>query len=374
MTEAQDAIAGAAPKKARKGDHFSKDGKWKSFPKVPNLVQYVSTGTYFARVKVDGKLIRQSLGTDVFTTARERLPDFLKKQRSTIVIEGTFGDALEQYRSDLDLDVVLSPATKRYRRNCIATILKHWPGIEQIVLRNLEAEECKAWAKGVANKYDEQYFNNTLGTFRAILRKVGLEGSSDPTRGIKRLGVKAKVLTLPSPEQFKKLIALLEGSKAWKKRDAAIVVKFLAYSGCRISEARRVTWSDVDLDHGFIRVHNAKLRNSSNHAPTRDLPIVKELQDLLLGLKTERPQKTARVLPFNDVEKSLTNACAELKITRITHHDLRHLFATRAVQSGVDVATIAGWLGHKDGGALVLKTYSHFQREHSQAMAAKVKF
>jgi len=42
---------------------LSNDGKWRSFPKVPNLVQYISTGTFYGRVKVDGKLYRESLKT-----------------------------------------------------------------------------------------------------------------------------------------------------------------------------------------------------------------------------------------------------------------------------------------------------------------------
>ena len=44
-------------------DRLSKDGKWRSFPKVPGLMQYVSTGTYFARVRAQGKLFRQNLET-----------------------------------------------------------------------------------------------------------------------------------------------------------------------------------------------------------------------------------------------------------------------------------------------------------------------
>ena len=43
--------------------NLSNDGKWRSFPKVPNLVQYISTGTFYGRVKVDGKLYRESLKT-----------------------------------------------------------------------------------------------------------------------------------------------------------------------------------------------------------------------------------------------------------------------------------------------------------------------
>jgi len=40
--------------------NLSKDGKWRSFPKVPNLLQYISSGVFFARIKINGKLIRQS--------------------------------------------------------------------------------------------------------------------------------------------------------------------------------------------------------------------------------------------------------------------------------------------------------------------------
>jgi len=70
----------------------------------------------------------------------------------------------------------------------------------------------------------------------------------------------------------------------------------------------------------------------------------------------------------------MARACQEIGISRITHHDLRHLFATRCIESGVDIVTVSRWLGHKDGGALAMKTYGHLRNEHSQAMAQKVKF
>jgi len=45
------------------------------FPKVPNLLQYVSTGTFYGRVTVDGKIYRESLETTVYSDARQTLPD-----------------------------------------------------------------------------------------------------------------------------------------------------------------------------------------------------------------------------------------------------------------------------------------------------------
>jgi hypothetical protein len=45
------------------------------------------------------------------------------------------------------------------------------------------------------------------------------------------------------------------------------------------------------------------------------------------------------------------------------------MFITRAIERGVDVKVIADWQGHKDGGKLILDTYSHVNRAHSQRMA-----
>jgi integrase len=61
-------------------------------------------------------------------------------------------------------------------------------------------------------------------------------------------------------------------------------------------------------------------------------------------------------------------------MARITHHDLRHLFATVCIESGVDIPTVSRWLGHKDGGPLVMKTYGRLRNEHSLNGAKKVSF
>jgi hypothetical protein len=61
----------ATPSRKR-DEHLSCDGQWRSFPKVPHLLQYVRSGNYYGRIKVGGKVIRESLNTDVWTTAKLR--------------------------------------------------------------------------------------------------------------------------------------------------------------------------------------------------------------------------------------------------------------------------------------------------------------
>ena len=65
MTTTRDTISDTKPRKNKRNERLSPDGKWRSFPKVPNLLQYVSNGNYYGRIKVGGKLIRESLRTDV---------------------------------------------------------------------------------------------------------------------------------------------------------------------------------------------------------------------------------------------------------------------------------------------------------------------
>src|ERR1700691_225852 len=75
-----------------------------------------------------------------------------------------------------------------------------------------------------------------------------------------------------------------------------------------------------------------------------------------------------------ECQKSIHRAAKLHGVARFTHHDLRHLFATRCIESGVDIPTVSRWLGHKDGGALAMKTYGHLRDQHSANMAQKVVF
>ena len=90
---------------------MSKDGKWRSFPKVPHLLQYVISGNHFGKVKINGKTIRQSLQTTVWSTAQLKLNDFLKEHRESRnkVAAPKFSEAVEIYERELNADTNMKP-------------------------------------------------------------------------------------------------------------------------------------------------------------------------------------------------------------------------------------------------------------------------
>lgn len=167
-----------------------------------------------------------------------------------------------------------------------------------------------------------------------------------PARKVKRIGVKMRELKLPETDQFQQLLENLEHGGGRSSRHGADLVRFLAFSGCRLSEAKGVTWNDVVLDKATLKVRNAKQRATSGAEKYRTIPIISELRSLLERLAEPKPAPEEPVCRVHECEKSLTRACWELKISHITHHDLRHLFSTRCIESGADIPTVSRWLGH----------------------------
>lgn len=104
--------------------------------------------------------------------------------------------------------------------------------------------------------------------------------------------------------------------------------------------------------------------------------MIPDMRQLLERLRKERPDELATnaVMRVRECQKAMDRAAKVIGMHRITHHDLRHLFATRCIESGVDIPTVSRWLGHKDGGALAMKVYGHLRDQHSVAMAQKVTF
>ena len=101
-----------------------------------------------------------------------------------------------------------------------------------------------------------------------------------------------------------------------------------------------------------------------------------EMRTLLERMKVERgtPLPGDRVLLIKEAQGFITSACKKMAIPRFTTHALRHLFGTACLEAGVDVRTVAGGLGHKDNGALLLKVYSHVRNQHEAEMIRKVRF
>jgi len=197
----------------------------------------------------------------------------------------------------------------------------------------------------------------------------------NPARFIKKLRVRQRELQLPNRDQFLKMVESIEGVNRRHSQDCANLVRFLAYGGFRKSEAANITWADCDFEKMEIIVRGDPETGTKNWS-IRRVPMIPDMIELLKRLRSERSNEPAGkpVMRVRECQIAINSACKKLGIARFTHHDLRHLFATLCIESGVDIPTVSRWLGHKDGGALAMKVYGHLRDQHSVAMAQRVTF
>jgi integrase len=351
---------------------------------VANLVRYVPSGIYFARAKVGGKLIRQSLKTDRLNVAQLRLGDLLKEKRTMIeasVEAGkgrmTVGDALAVYKSQVEANISLKPSAKLYRRKCVEALIRTWPELVKTDVRKVSERDCQLWAAKFAPDYSGGVFNNTVGTLRHIFDVAIASGAryGNPAMAIKKAKVRQKNLTLPEHGQFLQLVEKVRHAGSRFSKDCASLIQFLAFGGFRKGEAAAVTWADCDFEKKEIVVRGDPETGTKNWT-IRRVPMIPDMVKLLSELRESRKDDSPSmpVMRVRECQKAIDSACKKLGIARFTHHDLRHLFATLCIESGVDIPTVSRWLGHKDGGALAMKVYGHLRDQHSVAMAQKVTF
>ena len=380
-------------------------GLWRSSMRHVGLMQFIRSGTYYARAKVNGKSVRESLDTDVFTTAVLRLPDKLKALKTPKAEVGTFAMGRTRYESETrngytnrkNRLVKLAPLSVEYRNRCLELLRRSLveclfhpsrqfrdlsPREREGALAKLDAlkvdaitkDICEAWQTKFS-AYSPTVFNNTLNTGRRVLELAGVGRDANHFYAVGRMDVMEKDLKLPTNEQFDRLLKVIETSGAAQAKDCADLVRFLSFTGCRAAEAKKAIWSDVDWSAGVLSIHSVKVRNSLGKDVMRELPINPALNQLLERLKREQnPQPTDRICILGECQKSLTRACLMVGCKRLVHHDLRHYFVSRCVQAKVDVLTLAKWIGHRDNGRLLLRVYAHLDVEHAKAEAAKVSF
>ncbi len=348
------------------------------------LVRYVPNGNYYARFKSGGKLVWKSLKTDVLSVAALRLGD-LRKQEATRAakLDGartgrlTLAEAAAIHLERLDSQPDIKPRTKAYYREVLKRLVKDWPGWDSGDCAKVTKADCFAWAGRMSKDSAASVFNHGLSLLRHILDIAVETGAryDNPAKLVRRARVTQKQLTLPEAKQFGEFVKAIEsGGSGWSK-PCADLVRFFAFGGFRKSEAANVTWADVDFDQRRIRVAGDPETGTKN-GEVRHVPMIPEMEAMLRRLNGERNDFSpdSRVMQVQECQKAMDRAAMLVGMARITHHDLRHLFATRCIESGVDIPTVSRWLGHKDGGALAMRTYGHLRDEHSSQMAQKVTF
>lgn len=193
---------------------------------------------------------------------------------------------------------------------------------------------------------------------------------------VKRPKLKEKPVECFSLKEQKQIEqAILSGRK-----DKLYGILLCLYSGLRIGELIALQWSDIDFTKGILTVSKScydskdgliidepKTTNSR-----RLIPLPKQLLPILKGIKKKSispfvVSANGSPVSVRSYQRSFELLLKRLNIPHKGFHSLRHTFATRALECGMDVKTLSEILGHKNP-TITLNRYVHSLMEHKQEM------
>jgi len=343
--------------------------KTTAFQKVGEcLYRYSSNGVYYARIKVDGKEIRQSLGTTDRKLANRNLANLKKDQRQ---IDRSQGKLTLRELCDRWLETIQDskPKTLAQKTYVAERIREHFPTGGLVQVAKIKPSDCDLWLARCAQKSRRGFSASSRNAHVQILKEVFALALRDriitdsPAAHLKYIKRQKPIRLTPTWEQFR---AIVDNVRAQvfnaDAQDSADFLEFLGLAGLGQAEAGSLTRADVNLDAG--RIITFRHKTSIGFA----IPIFPQLRPLLQR-RCEKKANQEKIFNIADAKHALTNACKRLGLSAFNQRSLRRMFVTRAIEKGVDVKVIAEWQGHRDGGKLILDTYSHVRPEHSERMA-----
>lgn len=168
---------------------------------------------------------------------------------------------------------------------------------------------------------------------------------------------------------------LLDALNATPNRVMAGAIRFLLSTGLRKGEALSLRWDDVDLERDTIfltKTKSGKSRTALLNA------VARQVLDEMLAL---RPEGHPYVFPgrepgapVNNPSKAFKAALTAAGISNFRIHDLRHSFASTAINAGATLYDVQKLLGHAS--SQMTQRYAHLAdsslRRATESVASKI--
>ncbi len=239
-------------------------------------------------------------------------------------------------------------------------------------------------------KLNESYSSGTVNTVIAVLLKSlndarlnGVISAGEVPAFHRPQKVLRRVECFNSKEQRSIEKYILESKK---KRLFGIIICF--YTGLRIGELLALEWSDVDLENGRLNVNKSChygrdvngvykriVEAPKTESSDRIVPIPRELTKYFKMMDTgdclNVVSHNGKPVPTRTYQAAFTSILKKLGIENRCFHSIRHTFATRALESGMDVRTLSELMGHKNP-SVTLSRYAHSLIEHKTLMMEKL--
>ena len=249
--------------------------------------------------------------------------------------------------------------------------------LQQFITELLQSGNRKT-GKGLSANSVNAIISVIQGSLKtAHLLGLTKEYTADKLRRPKLKEKPVECFTLAEQKQIEQ--AILNG-----KKDKLYGIVLCLYSGLRIGELIALQWSDIDFVKGILTVskscHDSKdgliIDEPKTATSRRVIPLPKQLLPFLKGIKKKSNSlfvvsANGKPVSVRSYQRSFELLLRKLKIPHKGFHSLRHTFATRAIECGMDVKTLSEILGHKNP-TVTLNRYVHALMEHKADMMNRI--
>ena len=254
--------------------------------------------------------------------------------------------------------------------------------LSPLVLQSFITELLQSGNKRTGKGLSANSVNAVISVIQSSLKTAHLLGLTKEYTAdkLKRPKLKEKpVECFTLAEQKRIEQAILNG-----KKDKLYGIILCLYSGLRIGELIALQWSDIDFAKGILTVSKSchDGNDGINHIRIIDspktvhsrrvIPLPKQILSLLKGIK--KRSECEYIVADGDkpvfvrsYQRTFEFLLKKLNIPHKGFHSLRHTFATRAMECGMDVKTLSELLGHKNA-TITLNRYAHSLLEHKVDM------
>lgn len=250
------------------------------------------------------------------------------------------------------------------------------PAVGNVSLKDLGKEQLQIFVNQL--NLSPSTVQNIFATLKSALRSAYEMNYIDRIWSSVKVPKKQKsiirILTPSEQQQLERTLNSLE--------DIGILI--CLYTGLRIGELCALKWENIDLNRGVLQVVGTQIRTSAGLeiAPPKSISSKREipLPSVLLKKLHIMEHQTSFVLnkgnkPYDvrNYRRYFKNQLKQANLPDIKFHSLRHTFATRALEVGMDYRTLSEILGHSSV-STTLDLYVHSLDEHKKKEMDKLSY
>lgn len=243
------------------------------------------------------------------------------------------------------------------------------PSLGKLELHDINTEKIEQF---INKKFEDGFSSKTIRDMVVVLKQILSYANLSVNIKMPKLK-KNEVIILSKAEQ-----KILEKEILKRNTTIAYGVLLSLYTGLRIGEVCALKWNDINLAkrtikvrHTMIRVmdleHSSKtkiiLEEPKTENSKREIPINKFLYDILVKIKPKDSNTffltgTKSYIEPRTYYNKFQKLLQDVNIKKYGFHTLRHTFATRCIEVGMDSKTLSEILGHSDV-KVTLSLYVH---------------